>query len=210
MLSNFYCLSINDDRYNYLSSVFLKYGLPKPIKFPGYKNTEKKERCCLFGHMSIIMIARYLKLDHVFIFEDDAYPRKDILDKMNFYIPRRPNDCGILIFGRNGEYGEVKWYEHFHIVKERPFGAHAYCVYSNCYDDFLKSLERERIADIALRGNNFQQYKPYWTNDNLFIQKNLDDNCMSKKFVNEYGHYFYPNKNGGLGVFDKVPNENWE
>lgn len=216
-LNNFYCLSISDQRYNYTNSIFKKYGLPNLIKYEGFTNLDKKERCCLFGHMSLVMIARYLKLPYIFIFEEDAYPRKDIKIKMEYYIQNRPSDCGILVFGRNGEFGEISIKGDYHIVKQRPFGAQAYLVYEKCYNDLIKSFEKEKIADIALKGNNFPQYKPYWTNENLFIQKNIDLNCMSKNLLEKRGgKYFYPKNNGtliggGLGIFSKPPdNINWE
>ena len=216
-LDNFYCLTINDDRYNYTNNIFQKYGLPQLIKYTGFTNIDKKERCCLFGHMSLVMIARYLKLPYIFIFEDDAYPRKDILEKIEFYIENKPQNCGILIFGRNGEFGEIELYKNYHIVKQRPFGAHAYLVYQNCYDDLIKSFELEKIADIALKGDNFKKYKPYWTNENLFIQKNIDMNCMSKNLLEKHNaKYFYPKNNGtvlggSLGIFPRPPNNiDWE
>jgi len=217
-LNNFYCLSISDARFNYTNGIFKKYGLPELIKYRGFTNIDKKERCCLFGHMSLVMIARYMKLPYIFIYEDDAYPRKDIKEKMEFYIKNIPSDCGILVFGRNGEYGRVDLRENYHIVQQRPFGAHAYLVLRECYDDLIKSFEKEKIADIALKGDNFtNSFKPYWTNENLFIQKNIDTNCMSINLLQKHkGKYFYPKNNGtkiggGLGIFDKPPNDiDWE
>ena len=210
LLDNFYCLTINDTRFNYLCDVFTKYGLPRPIKHIGFRNPEKSEQYCLFGHMSLILMARCLDLPYIFIFEDDAYPRKDVKEKLEFYIENRPKDCGILVLGRNGESGEIGEFGDYHIVYERPFGAHAYLVYKVAYTELLDSMERTRIADIALRGDNFKESNPYWINEYLFIQKNLDSNCMSKNLVSKYGKYFYPKCNGGLGVFSSLPPGNWE
>jgi GR25 family glycosyltransferase involved in LPS biosynthesis len=206
MIQNIYSLSINDDRYNYQCEIFKSRGLPIPFKYKGFKNCEKKEKCCLFGHMSIIMMARCLNFPYVFIVEDDAYPRKDVVDRLNFYIQNKPYNCGILVVGRNGESGNITQYDKdYHIVHQRPFGAHSYIVYKECYDSLLKSMENVRIADIALKCDNFKDYIPYWTNDNLFIQKNIDNNCMSKHLVDKYGNYFYPKENGCLGVFCSPP-----
>jgi len=210
VLENFYCLTINDQRYYELCDNFSKYGLPRPIRFEGLYNPDKLERCCLFGHMCLIMMARCLDLPYIFIFEDDAYPRKDVVKKLEYYIENRPSDCGVLVVGRNGEAGEIIKRGDYHIVMHRPFGAHAYCVYKSAYTELLDSMEKTRIADIALKGENFKETKPYWTNEYLFIQKNIDSNCMSQNLVNKYGKYFYPAKNGGLGVFNVLPDGNWE
>lgn len=210
MIKNIYSLSINNDRYNYQCDVFKSRGLTCPKKYEGFKNVDKQEKCCLFGHMSIIMMARCLNFPYVFIVEDDAYPRKDVVDRLNFYIKNKPIDCGILVVGRNGESGRIDMMDNYHIVFERPFGAHSYIVYKECYDSLLESMEKVRIADIALKADNFKDYIPYWTNENLFIQKNIDNNCMSKHFVNKYGQYFYPRENGGLGIYSNPPDEeNW-
>jgi GR25 family glycosyltransferase involved in LPS biosynthesis len=196
-----------------MSSNFVKYGLPAPHKYVGFQKINKSEQCCLFGHMSILMMARCLNLPYVYIFEDDAYPRRDIVDKLKYYIQSKPSNCGILVFGENGYSQNITYHGDYHIVHERPFGAHAYLVYSECYDSLLNSMEKVRIADVALRYVNFKDCdkKPYWTNDILFIQKNIDNNCMSSAYVNTYGKYFYPKKVGrGVGVYDCVPDENWD
>ena len=215
-LNNFLCLSINDVRYNYTNNIFKKYGLPELKKYEGFtKNTfRNSELSCLFGHMSFTMIARYLDLPYYFFFEDDAYPRSDVKEKLEFYIKNRPPDCGILVLGRNGEYGEIDYtYDNYHIVMQRPFGAHAYLVFKEAYNELIKSFEKEKIADIALKGENFTKYRPYWTNEYLFIQKNLDSNCMSKNLVEKNGNYFYPKLDGrqGLGIHFKLPPDpKWE
>ena len=215
-LKNFYCLSINDIRYNFTKNIFVKYGLPSLIKYEGFNSNSfrNNELSCLFGHMSFTMIARYLNLPYYFFFEDDAYPRKDVKEKMEFYIANRPKNCGILVFGRNGEWGQIdNTYPNYHIVQQRPFGAHAYMVFKECYTDLIKSFESVKIADIALKGENFPNLKPYWTNEFLFIQKNMDSNCMSKRLVERHGNYFYPKEDGrqGLGIHTKLPfDPRWE
>jgi GR25 family glycosyltransferase involved in LPS biosynthesis len=207
-MENIFSLSINNDRYNYQCEVFKSRGLPIPTKYEGFKNVDKKEKCCLFGHMSLLMMANCLNLPYIFIVEDDAYPRKDVVDTLKYYIDNKPKDCGILVVGRNGEMGRITYLQQdYHIVHERPFGAHAYIVYKQCYISLLQSMEKTRIADIALKCDNFKDYIPYWTNDNLFIQKNIDNDCMSKHLVDRYGDYFYPKENGSLGIFKQPPND---
>ena len=215
-LDNFYCLSIKQNRFDYTNNIFKKYGLPELKLYPGFTTASfrNSEMCCLFGHMSFTMIARYLNLPYYFFFEDDAYPRDDVKEKLLFYINNRPSDCGILVLGENGEYGKIdNTYPNYHIVLERPFGAHAYMVFRESYDELISSFEKTKIADIALRGLNFTKYKPYWTNEYLFIQKNIDRDCMSKNLFRGHNCYFYPRLNGaqGLGIHHSLPpGEHWK
>lgn len=219
-LENLFSISINNERYNYQCKVFQHYGLPTPKKFDGLKYEPSTETSCLFSHISLLMMCRHLKLPYYIAFEDDAYPRKDILIKLDYYMNNAPRDCGILILGRNGQFGSTEEHGDYYIIKERPFGAHAYIVYQNIYDKLLYSFEKTRVADLALKGNNYLDYpfKPYWTKELLFIQNNIDNTtCMSKNLAKK-GRYFYPNKKstvnscyGNLDSHEDLPdNINWE
>lgn len=208
-IMNYFTITINDNRYNYQCEVFQKYGLEKPTKFTGLKFEPTTEMGCLYSHITLLMMCRHLNLPYYFCFEEDAYPRKDVVDKINFYVNNKPNDCGILCLGRNGHFGSTVECGHYYIINERPFGAHAYIVYKECYDELLESFEKQRIADIALRGYNFTKYKPYWTRDYLFIQKNIDNECMSRNFADK-GKYFYPDKNDNLYCSNELPNKYFE
>jgi len=207
-LENSFCLTIDDRRYNYLCETFKKYNLNAPKKYNGFSHFADKEAACLYGHMAIVMMARCLKFPYVCIFEDDAYPRKDIAQRLEYYISNKPWNCGIMVLGRNGQHGPVTDCGEFYTVVKRPFGAHAYIVYENCYDQFLSACEKTKIADIALKGELYGENKPYWTKDNLFIQKNINKNCMSLNLVEKHGRYFYPNpETKGLGVYNTVPQD---
>lgn len=189
---NCFCLTINENRYDYMSKVFKHYDLPVPTKFQGLSKEPNPVESCLLGHMCLIMMARALDFPYIVVFEDDAYPRKDILSKLDHYLKVVPADCGILCLGQNGQRGLVEKKEDLKIIKERPYGSHAYICFRECYDEFLNSLEKQRIVDIALKGNNYYRYKPYWTNEVLFVQKNIDGNNMDPN--SNKGKYFYPHE----------------
>lgn len=179
IFENCYCLSINQDRYDYLCKSFTYYGLQVPKLFSGLTKEPNGETACLIGHMSLVMMARCLKLPFITVFEEDAYPRRDIVEKLDYYMSNLPDDCGIICYGRNGISGVTDEFGDYFIAQERPYGSHAYTIFSEAYDDFIISLEKQRIADIALKGRNFDAYKPYWTKELLFIQKNIDSTQMS-------------------------------
>lgn len=197
-----YVITINNDRYEYQKRVFAHYGIPQPIKFDGLKKEPTPEDGCLYSHISLIMMARCLDFPYIVIFEDDAYPRKDIKEKLEYYLQRIPYNCGLLSMGKNGHRGLVEKFDDFHIIKERPYGSHAYIVFKEAYDEYINSLEKQRVSDIAMRGNNFYKCKSYWTNENLFIQKNIDVSAVSQTSK----RYFSPHpKTSDLMLTNIVP-----
>lgn len=204
-----YVLSINQDRYEYQQKVFDHYGIPKPQKFKGLTREPNGELACLIGHMTLVMMARCLNYPYIVIFEDDAYPRKDIKEKLDFYLSNIPDNCGILCLGENGHRGTLQKEDNYFIVKERPYGSHAYIVFKEMYDDYINSLEKQRIVDMSLRANNFYRYKPYWTNELLFVQKNIDNLCMSSKYHKAI-RYFKPHPQTGDLSLSNTPPDGFE
>lgn len=195
-----YCLTIDDARYQYQCDVFNHFGLPKPKKFQGLEKEPNGAVACLIGHLSLVMMARTLNLPYITIFEDDAYPCIDVVEELNYHLSNIPDNCGLLSYGYNGVAGNITADGDFEIFEERPFGSHAYTIFSDSYDEYILSLEKQRISDIAMRGNNFtiSGKKPYWITKNLFIQKNINMNRMSESAK----MYIYPCNNRRVGYFD--------
>ena len=146
------------------------------------------------------MMARCLKLPYVIIYEDDAYPRPDVLwmfEKIRNYIP---NDCGILKIGSSsirGEHTKINQYV-FQSTEGTSFGSHAYIVRYELYNKLIENIEYCNIPDGAMSEKYYKncKYKPYglYLNSMLFIQKNLDcDNIISKKGGERYW-YPHPTK----------------
>lgn len=187
-LNNSYCLTINDVKYNHLCEKFIQYGLSVPNKWKGLIPKEKTksncEQACLFGHMTILLMARALNMPFVYIFEEDAYPRKDVVNKLEFYIRNKPKDCGVLLLGYTG-CSQNAVLEGNYLKSNRIFGAHAYIVYRECYDNVLNNMAKIKIADLSLNNNEFEEHTSYITKENLFIQKNLDTNSMTHNYYDK-------------------------
>ena len=191
---NAYCMSINEKRFEYLSNNFIFTGMtpPKLYKCVRWKNGSNVG--CLIGHISLIMIARTLNLPWITIYEDDAFPRPDVLwwfEKIKSYVP---NDCGLLKIGsssiRRG-HRAVNDYIFETQGDGVSFGSHAYIIRRECYDSFLEYLEDARVPDVAMSFKYFKnnKYKSYglFLNCMLFAQKNIDtDNIISSKGGQRY------------------------
>lgn len=215
---NAFCMSINPTRYEYLVNNFIFVGLrpPKLYKCVRWKNGSNMG--CLLGHMSIIMLARTLDLPWVTIYEDDAYPRPDVLwmfEKIKQYVP---TDCGLLKIGSSSiRRGHREINKFVFETKDDgvSFGSHAYIVKKECYDLFLNALEDARVPDVAMSYKYFKdfQFKSYglFLNCMLFAQKNIDtDNIISCKGGQRYWYMHPTNFTGcttGLpppGFLDKL------
>lgn len=192
---NAYCMSINEKRFEYLCHNFEYVGLKAPILYKCVRWKNGSNTGCLLGHIGIIMMAKTLNLPWVTVYEDDAYPRLDVLwmfKKIRHYIP---SDCGLLKIGsssiRRGHTAINKLVFRTSGDKSVSFGSHAYIIRRECYDLFLNSLQDARVPDVAMSWKYFEgfKYKPYglFMNSMLFIQKNIDtDNIISHKGGQKY------------------------
>lgn len=186
MLENSFVISINDDQLDFFYKVFEKSGLnPMPKFFEGIKTKQIKDytcevpkKChsvinCMMSHLFLVRLAKYLDLPFICIFEDDAYPCKDILVELERQLKNIPNKIKLLTLGNirfkahkeklytsTGNYIKVK-YNH---------GSHAYIVFKEGYDDYINVVNTENaIADLVFE----KMPQIYSTNENLFIQANI-------------------------------------
>lgn len=216
---NAFCLSCNLDRFHYLQKCFDVVGLKSPTLFPGVI-TQNGAQGCILGHISLVMMARCANLPYFIVYEDDAYPRPDVIVKFyELYEKLKEIDpnWGIICLGRNGEFSswngkpEAFWStnrtdkernnhksqvtkigEDFLSIPRNCNGSHAYIVNRSCYNEWLKSLLNNRYSDLALGQNNFSKHKVYWTKELLFCQKQIDEKCMTKFNGSGIGTYIYP------------------
>lgn len=196
-----YCLSINSTKYEYMCRNFNAVGLRSPIMFPGPTNQKSGSAGCLLGHKMMITNAKIKKYPYVFIFEEDAYPRPDVLEKFQYLKNKIPINCGLFVMGYSGWKGPaIKINNDLFQFPIKPFGSHAYLIHSDCYDAYLRSLSLIKCPDKAFKSTNFTtcQKHPYWPNVSniLFIQKNIDCNCITSILGGE--RYWYPADNTGL------------
>lgn len=74
----------------------------------------------------------------VVIFEDDAYPKqhcKEILERYLKYIPKNAN---IVLLGWSRHCGNQSFQNAYNLVSSIISGAHAYIVFENAYDTYIK------------------------------------------------------------------------
>lgn len=217
---NAYCLSCNINRFHHLQKWFHSVGLQPPVLFPGVI-LNNGPQACLLGHISIVMMARCLNLPYYIVYEDDAYPRPDVIDKFNIALQELnetdPN-WGMFIIGRSGETScwdsniDAFWSlyktdkernslpskakfigNHLLSIPKNSNGSHSYIVRNWCYNEWLRSLINNNYSDIAMGQTNFKINRVYWTKELLFCQKQIDNKCMTN-LGNYQGDslYIYP------------------
>lgn len=228
---NSFCLTCNISRYKYLCDCFKVVGLQPPKLFPGIHHPVSGAEGCKIGHMSIIMLARCLCLPYTVVFEDDAYPRKDVIDKFNVLLKELDSidpNWGMMNLGRSGEISfwdkdtELFWafnrtdsvrnsYKSrvklvgngFISIPKNSNGSHAYVIKKECYNEWLHSLALNKYSDIAMGQKNFTKHKVYWTKEMLFTTKQIDNNCMTSLGSSA------PNKRMNLFIYPYNYNKNY-
>ena len=116
-------------------------------------------------------------LPFVFVLEDDAYPRQDILKRLNELHP--PDDADIYLLGYTHGTNVFKQ-DAWNIIDSHntAYGAHAYVIMERAYDkvlgwwrnnkEFAKAPEYMWSVDTSLTG-----LKTYVYGTPLFIQYNV-------------------------------------
>ena len=215
---NAFCLSCNLDRFHYLQKCFESVGLNPPRLFPGMIHPVAGYKGCTLGHQGMIMMARCLNLKYIVIYEDDAYPRPDVIKKFNEIMDELETiNWQILVLGRNGEFsgfdGKSEDFWRFYktdiernslksIAKDvtirtidiprNPNGSHAYIIKREAYNEWLKILTTHQFVDISLGSQNWSKNRILWTKELLFVQKQIDKKCMTKFHPSMGISYIYP------------------
>ena len=153
-------------------------------KVRGYLEQEFEKFHCIFNsasHCAIVQHAMLLDLPFVTIFEDDAVPVKDCVEKLNSYCSNVPNDTDVLRLGYLPPRKEMfnknyKWPEpeaNGFIVSRFP-GSHAYIVFKKYYQRFLENNKIQPRCDKD-RINPSQDKVVYALREPLFEQINILD-----------------------------------
>lgn len=221
---NAFCLSCNLDRYHYLQKCFTAVGLRYPQLFPGVIHPTAGYKGCTLGHQGLMMMGRCLNLPYMVIYEDDAYPRPDVISKFNEIMDELENiNWQVLVLGRNGEFSgfdgkSEDFWRLYKTAEERnslksiaqdvtlrtidiprnPNGSHAYIIKRQAYNEWLNILTSHQFVDISLGSLNWKKNRILWTKELLFVQKQIDKKCMTKLKVDFDVSYIYPytyNKN---------------
>ena len=174
ILKHSFVITIDDERLNWFKKVFKFHGLePMPKKFMGttlWYNSPQYN--CYLSHKNAILKAKKLKWPYVCIFEDDAYPRNNVVKEIDKHLKELPNDCKVLALGNimlwdvRGELGS------FH-RDFKSYGAHAYVVFKDAYDAYIQMLDKAPEGDGAFY-SRMDSILPkdsfYIPKENLFIQ----------------------------------------
>jgi hypothetical protein len=208
-----YCISINKKRYEYLCKNFNSVGLASPTLFRGVRWNRGSNTGCVLSHMALIHMCKQMDLPYCIIYEDDAYPRPDVINVWNNVKLNIPSDCGLLKLGSSSYRGYVKHVNSCIDIMQSgsAFGSHAYIICKCMYDIVMYYMCNNNIPEAFLNLEYFEDctYKPYVLNFNnlMFIQKNINMDNIISRIGGE--RYWYPNKENGTGVTSSVPCENF-
>ena len=100
----------------------------------------------MLSHKLAITTAKQNDWPLVCIFEDDAYPVNGIVEKLGNYLSEIPDDCKVLILGYS-LLMEKHQYNDKYMNNVSCWGSHAYVVFRECYDKYLKFMEKDGRAD---------------------------------------------------------------
>ena len=207
------CMSINPKRYEYLCKNFNAVGLKSPSLFQGVRWNRGSNTGCVIAHVSILKMCIQTNMPYVTIYEDDAYPRPDILEKWKEIVPNIPSNCGILKLGNSSYRGRVeKINQHVcRMISGTAFGSHAYIIRKELYKKLVDKMMDLNVPDVAMNWEYYlkSEYKPYVLtfDSQLFIQKNISiDNIISRKGGQRY---WYPNPIDNKGITSGKPCENF-
>lgn len=193
-----FVVSVNDKRYRWYKKVFKFFGLPPSEKVGEKVKGQKPEYNCGMNHIECVRLAKERNYPYCLIFEDDAYPRKDIVEKLNFYIDEfnrqdnitRYTDVlylGFFTFEKCGTL--VPGLQNFNRTTKH-WSSHAYIVFNKFYDKFL-SLKKfvkyvssidsiykyPKIICYRTSESLFEQYIKY-TNSTIYFKNELTNGCF--------------------------------
>ncbi len=208
-----FCMTINPKRFAYMCRNFDAVGVRPPVKFECVRWGNGSNMGCVLGHLAILRMAKELNLPYCIVYEDDAYPRPDILWKWEQIQNYIPPDCGLLKLGNSSYRGEfIKLNSAVGFMKSGvAFGSHAYIIRNEMYDELIENMMYVKIPDGAMSMEHYlkSRYKPYVLTFEamLFIQKNISvDNIISVKGGQRY---WYPHPVKNFGCTSGIPPKNF-
>lgn len=207
------CMSINPKRYEYLCKNFKSVGLKTPTLFQGVRWNRGSNTGCVLAHISILKMCLLKNIPCVTIYEDDAYPRPDVLEKWKEIVPTIPSNCGLLKLGNSSYRGDIQFYNKniCSMKSGTAYGSHSYIVKKELYKRLINKMMDLNVPDVAMNWEYYLDlnFKPYilTIDSQLFIQKNINiDNIISRKGGQRY---WYPNPKDFTGCTSGKPCNNF-
>ena len=179
LLKHSLVITIDDKRLEWFKKVFKFHGIsPMPKRFQGTTLWYNSGRYnCYLSHKNAILAAKKKRWPYVCIFEDDAYPVKNIESLVDGYLKELPNECQVLSLGTimlwdvRGEHKD--FYRSF-----KSYGSQAYVVFKDAYDKFIEMLDKAPEGDGAFY-SRMDDILPkdvfFMPKRNMFIQYNKSD-----------------------------------
>jgi len=209
---NAFCLSINPRRFEYMCKNFNAVGLKSPTLFEGIRWSGGTNTGCVLGHVCMLNMCKNLDLPYCIIYEDDAYPRPDVIRKFEEIKKYVPEDCGILKIGSSSYRGDIEEINKciYKMKTGTAYGSHAYIVKREAYDKLIEMMSKLNVPDVSMNWDYYADtLKPYVLNfeNQLFIQKNISmDNIISNKGGQRY---WYPDEKLHVGCTGSIPCRNF-
>jgi len=208
-----FCMSINKKRYEYLCKNFNAVGLQSPKLFRGVRWNKGSNTGCVLAHLAIIAMCRCQDLDYCIIYEDDAYPRPDVIPMWEKIRKTVPSNCGLLKLGNSSYRGNIRHINEYIdiMMTGAAYGSHAYIIKKEMYNFVLDNMVKENVPESYLNYEVFKKhpFKPYTLNfdSELFIQKNISmDNIIASKGGQRY---WFPSKEKNYGCTSAKPCEHF-
>lgn len=203
---NAYCISINMERYQYLCNNFTSVGLRHPKYFKGIRWNKGSNTGCVLSHLSILETNLFLNTEYCIVYEDDAFPRPNVLWYFERFKKYIPEDWGILKIGSSSYRGEyIPVNQFFGYMKSgTAFGSHCYIVRNDVYKQLIDNMVKKWIPDGAMDWDLYKSHKPYVLDRKyqIYIQKNITcDNIISRKGGQRYWFPHPTQQNGCTSGF---------
>lgn len=148
LLRHSFVITVDEERYDLFKKIFSWHGLtPLPERFQGVVS-----RCwgpawsCHASHKAAIEKAKELDWPFVCIFEDDAYPKMGIREKLEDVVKDIPYECSVLYFGWTKLLSKNEYDEKFY-NRISNWGAHSYILFKHAYDNYLEMLNIFKCGD---------------------------------------------------------------
>lgn len=182
-------ITIDDQKFMKTCEIFQKkFNGLRPLKV--YGSHDKKltgPQNCKQSHINVVKYAKDKNLPFIVVFEDDAYPRTDALERLEEYLYRIPGNSDFIVLGWSNHSSKTKqlFTLPFNRLTSILSGSHSYIIFKSAYDKYLKYMETHKNATAdGLIYNNVGN--AYVLDRPIFIQYS-----DSKSMNNHTGYIFY-------------------
>lgn len=201
LMQNSFVISINDKRYFEFCNIFKQHKLNTPLpnlfkgftiknginSFAGFIKTNNVINCTL-SHEALIKYGQMLDIPYLCVFEDDAFPCKDICYKLLNTLNALPDDCDMLKLGVikfESQFTQIV--NNYICINNNTWGSHAYIIFKKYYDKYIQNIEQNPVADLLAMNDNTAQI--YCVIKPLFIQNIFDGLHASNPYDEQIQSY---------------------